>query len=133
MMRRIIVTLALCALASSAHAGRVYKCAAGGQTIYQTVPCPPEQDTGVTRPITKDPNLSWEERTRAQRELYDARRRMQADAGRGQPAVRGTVIDGSVDPEQCQDLRLRREMGEAFGRPAPPRIEDEIKKACAKR
>ncbi|MCF7749841.1 DUF4124 domain-containing protein [Bacillus subtilis subsp. subtilis] len=132
-MRRTLLTLALCALASNAHAGRVYKCAAAGQTIYQTVPCPPEQDTGVTRPITKDPKLSWEERSRAQRELYDARRRMQADAGRGQPAVRGTVIDGSVDPEKCEDLRFRRELSEAFGRSAPPRIDDDIKRACAKR
>jgi len=133
MMQRTILALALCALASSAHAGRVYKCAAGGQTIYQTVPCPPEQDTGVTRPITRDPNLTWEERTRAQRELYDARRRMQADAGGGQPAVRGTVIDGSMDPEKCEDLRVRRDISEAFGRTAPQRVEDEIKKACAKR
>ncbi|MEG2806175.1 DUF4124 domain-containing protein [Stenotrophomonas sp.] len=132
-MRRIILALALCALAGSAHAGRVYKCLAGGQTSYQTVPCAPEHDTGVTRPITKDPNLTWEERSRAQRELYDARRRMQADAGRGQPAIRGTVIDGSVDPEKCEDLRMRREISEAFGRPPPARIEDDIKQACAKR
>jgi hypothetical protein len=47
--------------------------------------------------------------------------------------VRGTVIDGSVDPEKCDDLRVRRDISEAFGRTAPPRIEDEIKKACAKR
>lgn len=132
-MRRTILTLALCALACNAHAGRVYKCAAAGQTIYQTVPCPPEQDTGVTRPITKDPNLSWEERTRAQRELYDARRRMQADAGRGQPAVRGTIIDGAVDPEKCEELRMRRDISETFGRPTPARVEEDIKKACATR
>ena len=69
------MTLALCALACNAHAGRVYKCANGAQTIYQTVPCPPEQDTGVTRPIVKDPNLTWEERPRAQRDLHQARRR----------------------------------------------------------
>ncbi|MCC7634950.1 DUF4124 domain-containing protein [Stenotrophomonas rhizophila] len=132
-MRRTILTLALCALASHAHAGRVYKCAAGGQTIYQTVPCPPEQDTGITRPITRDPKLSWEERSRAQRDLQAARQRMQADAGRGQPMVRGTVIDGSVDPEQCEDLRGRRELSEAFGRTAPPHVEAAIKKACARR
>jgi len=114
-MRRTILTLALCALASHAHAGRVYKCAAGGQTIYQTVPCPPEQDTGVTRPIIGDPKLSWEERSRAQRDLQAARQRMQADA------------------EQCEDLRLRRELGEVFGRTAPPHVEAAIKKACARR
>jgi len=132
-VRRIILALALCALAASAHAGRVYKCLAGGQTSYQTVPCPPEHDTGVTRPITKDPNLSWEERSRAQRELYDARRRMQADAGRGQPSVRGTVIDGAVDPEKCEDLRFRRELSEALGRAPPARIEDQIRQACTTR
>lgn len=132
-MRRTIVTLALCALACNAHAGRVYKCAVGGQTAYQTVPCAPEHDTGVTRPITPDPNLSWEERTRAQRELYDARRRMQADAGRGQPPVRGTVIDGAADPEQCQELRSRRDFSEAFGRAPPEHINDQIAKACSSR
>ncbi len=125
--------LALCALAGNAHAGRVYKCLAGGQTIYQTVPCPPEQDTGVTRPITKDPNLTWEERTRAQRDLYQARRRMQADAGRGQPPVRGSVIDGAADPEQCEELRARREISQVFGRPVPERINNDITKACANR
>ncbi|MFI8717881.1 DUF4124 domain-containing protein [Stenotrophomonas sp. NPDC077464] len=132
-MRRTIVTLALCALACNAHAGRVYKCANGGQTIYQTVPCPPEQDTGVTRPIVKDPNLTWEERTRAQRDLYQARRRMQADAGRGEPPVRGTVIDGAANPEQCEELRSRREISEMFGRPAPERIDADIAKACSSR
>jgi hypothetical protein len=129
----MIVTLALCALACNAHAGRVYKCAVGGQTVYQTVPCAPEHDTGVTRPITRDPNLSWEERNRAQRELYDARRRMQVDAGRNQPPVRGTVIDGAANPEQCQELRSRREFGEAFGRPIPESMNGEIAKACASR
>lgn len=127
------MTLALCALACTAHAGRVYKCAVGGQTAYQTVPCAPEHDTGVTRPITRDPNLSFEERSRAQRDLMQARRRMQADAGRGQPAVRGTVIDGATDPEQCQELRSRREISEMFGRTAPERIDEQIAKACASR
>ncbi len=129
----MIVTLALCALACNAHAGRVYKCAVGGQTVYQTVPCAPEHDTGVTRPITRDPNLTWEERSRAQRDLYQARRRMQADAGRGQPPVRGTVIDGAADPEQCEELRSRREISQVFGRPTPQRIDDEITKACSAR
>lgn len=127
------MTLALCALACNAHAGRVYKCAVGGQTVYQTVPCAPEHDTGVTRPITRDPNLSFEERSRAQRDLYQARRRMQADAGRGQAPVRGTVIDGAADPDKCDELRSRREISEMFGRAAPARIDDEIAKACASR
>jgi hypothetical protein len=132
-MRRTIVMLALCALAGNAHAGRVYKCLANGQTIYQTVPCAPEHDTGVTRPIIKDPNLTWEERTRAQRDLYQARRRMQADAGRGQPPVRGSVIDSAANPEQCEELRTRREISQVFGRPTPERINDDITKACAAR
>lgn len=132
-MKRIIAMLALCALAGNAYAGRVYKCLDKGQTVYQTVPCPPEQDTGVTRPITRDPHLSWEERSRAERDLYQARRRMQADAGRYQEPVRGTVIDGSVDPEQCEDLKLRKDISETFGRRTPENIESDIAKACAKR
>lgn len=133
-MRRTVLVLALCTLAGSAQAQRVYKCADGQQTIYQTVPCPAHQDTGVTRPIVKDPKLSWEERNRAQRELYVARQRMQADAGRGQPPVRGTVIDGAADPEKCSDMRFRRDFGEAFsGQKAPQRVNDAVTQACSGR
>ncbi|WP_411850502.1 DUF4124 domain-containing protein [Stenotrophomonas sp. LGBM10] len=133
-MRNTIVLLALCALAGNAEAGRIYKCAANGQTIYQSVPCPADQDTGVTRPIIKDPKLSWEERSRAQRELYDARRRMQADAGRTAAPIRGTVIDGAADPEKCEELRFRRELAETLsGQKAPQRINDAVRQACAAR
>lgn len=133
-MKRTMTVLALCALATSAHAQRVYKCSDGKQTMYQTIPCPAEHDTGVTRPIVKDPRLSWEERNRAQRDLYEARQRMRADAGRGQPPVRGTVIDGAVDPEKCEDMRFRREFGEALsGQKAPQRVDDAVRQACATR
>ncbi|MCW6029926.1 hypothetical protein EDF74_0706 [Stenotrophomonas rhizophila] len=126
--------LALCALAGNAYAQRVYKCQEGTQTIYQTVPCPAHQDTGVTRPIVKDPNLTWEERTRAERDLYVARKRMQADAGRGQPPVRGTVISSAADPEKCDELRFRRDLAETLsGQSAPQRINDAVAQACAAR
>ncbi len=132
-MKRIIMMLALCALAGSAHAQRVYKCADKGQTIYQTVPCPPEQDTGVTRPITRDPNLTWADKTRAERSLLDARRQQQVAAGRYQEPVRGTVIDGSMDPEKCEDLKTRSEIAEIFGRKTPDSVQADMSKACAKR
>ncbi len=132
-MKRTIMMLALFALAGNAHAQRVYKCADKGQTIYQTVPCPPEQDTGVTRPITRDPNLTWADKTRAERNLYDARRQQQVAAGRYQEPVRGTIIDGSVDPEQCEDLKTRKEIAEIFGRKTPDSVQADMAKACAKR
>ncbi len=132
-MKRIIMMLALLALAGSAHAQRVYKCSNKGQTIYQTVPCPPEQDTGVTRPITRDPNLTWEDRSRAERNLYDARRQQQVAAGRYQAPAHGTVIDGSMDPEKCDDLKTRSEIAEFFGRKTPDNVQADMAKACAKR
>jgi len=133
-MTRMLVTLALCALATQAHAQRVYKCSDGKQTIYQSVPCPKELDTGISRPIVRDPNLTSADRVRVARETSQARRWVRESVGYDQPDIRGTVIDNVVDAEACEDARVRKEMTEVFtGRTAPERVNKEIHRACAVR
>jgi hypothetical protein len=130
----MLMTLALCALATQAHAQRVYKCSDGKQVAYQSVPCPKEHDTGVSRPVVRDPNLTSADRVRVAQESSQARRWVRQGAGYDQPDVRGTVIDNVVDPQSCEDARLRKEMAEVFtGRSAPARIDQEIHRACAVR
>mgnify|MGYP000980394002 CR=1 FL=1 len=129
-MNRMLVTLALVALAGVAHAQKVYKCQVDGQSVYQSIPCEKDQDTVATRNVVKDPNLTYTERSRNARMLYDARARMQADAGRGQPPMRGSVIDGASDPEKCEDLRWRRELAETFGRDSSEQLKRDTEKAC---
>ncbi len=133
-MRRIWVLLPLLAAAADACAQRVYKCNDGGRTVYQTVPCPSGQDTGVTRPIVRDPKLSWQESERVDRELRDARRQLQANAGRSAPQGTGTVIEAASNAEACDKARARREMAEWFGTRTPQRqLNDEVTRACASR
>ncbi|MCW4453779.1 hypothetical protein OK348_03075 [Flavobacterium sp. MXW15] len=129
-MKRKLLVLAVCGLAGDAWAQRVYKCVNGTETIYQSLPCPAEQDTGITRKVVSDPRLSYEERYRNELMLRQARARMQADAGRGQPAIRGSVIDGSADPERCEDARWRRDLAKTFGRPETASLEKSVHEAC---
>lgn len=129
-MKRKLLILTVGAFAGDACAQRVYKCDNGGQTIYQSLPCPIEQDTGVSRKVITDPKLSYEERYRNEEMLRRARSRMQADAGRGQPAIRGTVIDGAADPERCEDAKWRHELARTFGRPETGSLEKNVTEAC---
>lgn len=130
----MLATLAMCALAFQAHAQRVYKCNDGKHVAYQSVPCPKEHDTGVSRPVVRDPKLTSADRVRVAQTTSQARRWVRQEAGYDQPDVRGTVIDNVVDAEACEDARLRKEMAEVFtGRSAPQRIDQEIHRACAVR
>lgn len=130
-MKRNLLLLTLCALAGDASAQRVYKCLNGTETIYQSLPCPIEQDTGVTRKVVTDPRLTYEERSRNEEMLRRARARMQADAGRGQPAaVRGTVIEAAADPERCENAKWRHELAKTFGRADADALGKSIEEAC---
>jgi hypothetical protein len=129
-MKLKLVALAACALAADAQAQRVYKCVNGSETIYQSLPCPKEQDTGVTHKVVRDPRLTSEERYRNELMLRQARARMQAEAGRGQPKMRGTVIDAAADPDRCEQARWRHELAETFARPDTQKLEREAKEAC---
>ncbi|MGV8959443.1 MAG: hypothetical protein ACOH1V_03550 [Stenotrophomonas sp.] len=129
-MKQKLLVLAVCALAGDACAQRVYKCVNGKETIYQSLPCPLEQDTGVSHKVVTDPRLSYEERYRNEEMLRRARSRMQADAGRGQPAIRGTVIEAAADPERCEDAKWRHELARTFGRPETASLEKTLSDAC---
>lgn len=133
-MTRMVMVFALSVLAPSVHAQRIYKCSDGVQAIYQSVPCPKEQDTGISRPLARDPRLTPAERQRVVRESAQARHWVREGAGYGQPPVRGTVIDNMVDRDACENARLRREMAEILGnRPVPQQLDQEIRRACAVR
>ncbi|HDS0951233.1 TPA: DUF4124 domain-containing protein [Stenotrophomonas maltophilia] len=133
-MRRMWVVLPLLLAAGDACAQRVYKCNDGGRAVYQALPCPAGQDTGVTRPIVRDPKLSWQESERIDRELRDARRQLQANAGRGGVRGSGTVIEAASNAEACDKARTRREMAEWFGTRTPQRqLNDDVTRACASR
>lgn len=133
-MRRIWVLLPLLAAAGDACAQRVYKCNDGGRTVYQTLPCPPGQDTGVTRPIVRDPKLSWQESERVDRGLRDAQRQLQANASRAAAQGSGTVIQAASNAEACDKARTRREMAEWFGTRTPLRqLDEDVSRACASR
>jgi len=133
-MRRMWVVLPLLAAAGDACAQRVYKCNDGGRTVYQTLPCPTGQDTGVSRPIVRDPQLSWQESERVNRELHDARRQLQANAGRNVPQGAGTVIEAASNVEACDKARARRELAEWFGTRTPQQqLNDDVTRACASR
>jgi len=128
------LALVLCALAMPAQAQRVYKCSSAGQTIYQSVPCPKEQDTGVSRPIVRDPRLTSSDRLRVAEQNAQARRWVREGAGYEQPDVRGSVIDNVIDPQGCEDARMRKDMAEMLtGRPASQRLDEEIQRSCALR
>lgn len=130
-MKHELLLLTLCAMAGDASAQRVYKCLKGSETIYQSLPCPIEQDTGVSHKLVNDPNLTYEERYRNEEMLRRARARMQADAGRGQPAiVRGTVIDAAADPERCENAKWRHELSKTFGRADADALGKSIEEAC---
>lgn len=129
-MRPKLLILTVAVLTGDASAQRVYKCSNGAETIYQSLPCPPEQDTGISRRIISDPKLSHEERQRNESMLRRARSRMQADAGRGQPGFRGVVIDGAADPQRCEEARWRHELAKAFARPDSESLQKTIKEAC---
>lgn len=129
-MKHTLLILAVGTFAGDACAQRVYKCANGAETIYQSLPCPVEQDTGVSHKVITDPTLSYEERVRNEEMLRRARARMQADAGRGQRPLRGTVIDGSADPKRCEDAKWRHELARTFGRPETERLQESLKEAC---
>ncbi|TDB34422.1 DUF4124 domain-containing protein [Stenotrophomonas sp. TEPEL] len=133
-MRRMWVVLPLLVAAGDACAQRVYKCNDGGRTVYQTLPCPSGQDTGVTRPIVRDPKLSWEDAARLDRERREARRQLQASAGRGGPQGAGTVIEAATNAEACDKARSRREMAEWLGSRTPQQqLNDDVTRACASR
>ncbi|AWH17099.1 hypothetical protein C1922_07090 [Stenotrophomonas sp. ZAC14D2_NAIMI4_7] len=133
-MQRMLVLLPLLLAAGEACAQRVYKCNDGGRTIYQSTPCPAGQDTGVTRPIVRDPKLSWQEAERVDRELRVARRELQANAGRGAAPVTGTVIEAASNAEACDKARTRRELAEWFGSRTPARqLNDDVTRSCASR
>jgi len=130
----MLMTLALCALATPAHAQRVYKCSDGGQPTYQSLPCTREHDTGVSRPVVGDPRLTAADRARIAQESLQARRWVREGAGYGQPPIRGTVIDNVSDPEACANARMRKEMADLFGNgAASSRIDEDIRRACAVR
>lgn len=130
-MKRELLLLSLCAMAGDASAQRVYKCLKGTETIYQSLPCPVEQETGVSHKLVTDPRLTYEERYRNEEMLRRARARMQADAGRGQPAtVRGTVIDAAADPERCENAKWRHELAKTFGRADADALGKAIEAAC---
>lgn len=116
MYQRRYLAIAMLAFSPLAHAQKVYKCNEAGQTVYQSLPCALEHDTGVSRPVISDPELTAQERMANEQMLYKARRRMQAEAGRGVPPIRGTVIENIADPEACENERWRRELDGAFGR-----------------
>lgn len=130
-MLRALLLLSMSLLASNASAQRVYKCQDGQQTIYQSLPCAQEQDTGVSHRVVSDPRLSPEERRRNEQMLRQARTRMQAEAGRGQkPAQQGTVIENLADPERCEDTRWRHELSRTFGRSDTDAVARELPEAC---
>ncbi len=109
----------------------VYTCAGPQGPVYQSLPCPVEADTGQTRRYVRDPKLSYEERSRNARMLEDARRRMQADAGRGNPGIRGSVIDSARDPEGCENARDRQEFVEFLGgKSRAEKLDGEVRDAC---
>lgn len=130
-MKRKLAALTICVLAGDASAQRVYKCLNGTETIYQSLPCPIEQDTGVSSKVIADPRLSAEERYRNEEMLRRARSRMQADAGRGpRPAARGVVIDDAADPERCENAKWRHELAKTFGRADADSLGKTISDAC---
>lgn len=111
-----MLPLALLLLSAPLAAQQVYKCTVDGQSVYQSLPCAAEHDTGVQRPIVSDPKLTPQERYANEQMLRNARRRMQAEAGRGAAPVRGTVIEHLADPEACDNARWRGELANAFGK-----------------
>lgn len=116
-MKQTLFLLSLSLLASNAWAQRVYKCRNGNETIYQSLPCPTEQETGVSRRVINDPVLTADEHMRNRKMLRDARACMQAEAGRGQNIARqGSVISAAADPERCDTAKMRHEMAEIFAR-----------------
>lgn len=134
MERRRWMLLALTALAAQAHAQRVYKCHDGHQVIYQSVPCAKEHDTGVSRPVVRDPQLTSADHQRVAEERSRTRDWIRQNAGYGAPPVQGTVIDAARDPEACEQARVRKEMAELFdSRDAAQSAASQIERACAKR
>lgn len=128
--------VALCAWAAQAHAQRVYTCKDdnGGQTVYQSLPCPRDQDTGISRPLVRDPDLTSADHQRVAAERASTREWIRHNAGYGAPPVQGTVIDSSRDPQACEQARMRREMGELFDSAAAMRSADaEIQRSCTQR
>lgn len=133
-MTRMLRVLALCAITTPADAQRVYTCSDGSQVTYQSLPCPHDRDTGVSRPVIGDPRLTSADRMRIAQESSQAQRWVREGAGYGQPPIRGTVIDNVRDPQACENARLRREMAEVFGNGATPsRIDEDIRRTCAVR
>ena len=130
-MKRTLFLLSLTLLASNAWAQRVYKCRNGSETIYQSLPCPAEQETGVSRRVVNDPVLTANEQRRNQQMLRDARARMQVEAGRGQNIARqGSVISAAADPERCDTAKMRHEMAEIFARGNVDELARQAELAC---
>ena len=129
----MMILLPLALVAGDACAQRVYKCNDGGSTVYQSLPCPETQDTGVSRPIVRDPKLTREDAIRLNRERRDAQR-MQANATRSRPELQGTVIEAAANAEACDKARSRRELAGWFGSRTPSRqLDEEVNRACASR
>lgn len=130
-MKRTLFLLSLSLLASNAWAQRVYKCRNGNETIYQSLPCPTEQETGVSRRVINDPVLTADEHMRNRKMLRDARACMQAEAGRGQNIARqGSVISAAADPERCDTAKMRHEMAEIFARGNVDELARQAELAC---
>ena len=130
-MKRTLFLLSLSLLASNAWAQRVYKCRNGNETIYQSLPYPTEQATGVRRRVINDPVLTADEHMRNRQMLRDARARMQAEAGRGQNIARqGSVISAAADPERCDTAKMRHEMAEIFARGNVDELARQAELAC---
>ncbi|MGE6334762.1 hypothetical protein [Stenotrophomonas sp. NPDC077659] len=88
----------------------------------------------MTRPIVRDPKLSWQESERVERDLHDARRQLQANAGRTAAQGSGTAIEAASNAEACDKARTRREMAEWFGtRTAMRQLDQDVSRACASR
>ncbi|MET0290479.1 MAG: hypothetical protein ABW178_12690 [Pseudoxanthomonas sp.] len=133
-MMRSTALAVLYVCAGAATAQQVHVCNGPQGKIYQTMQCPPEQDTGQSRKLVKDPNLTWQERQRHAQDLENAHRRMQAEAGRGggrvQPAAT-TVIGAARNPEACEQAKSRREYTQALGGEARAKaLEPEVRDAC---
>ena len=131
-MKPMMVLLPLALVAGDACAQRVYKCNDSGRSVYQSLPCPAAQDTGIQRPIVRDPRLTAADVARVEREARDARQPSGSRALRHPPVAQGTVIQAATDAEACEQARSRRELAGWFGSRTPTRqLDEDVNRACA--